>query len=272
MARLEHILMPLAAPRAVERQEHLAVLVVMVRLDCWLFMNITGVNQNGHHSTVIYENNRDRNHNGQKSNQNCCSEINTMRILFAIMLLFVCNCANAQPYGFRADKGGSAQTNIPNAQYGVITFPNAEFNQGDYFSTSTWKWCPPAGLVIMSSQISLYNDIATTGNPGFTLKFFKNPVFNGSLISGGTDLPGGNGGPSLGWTYPPANMQAVAIDVANGSDCYAPGVYATSASGSGDMTMDGNPSHVYFQGIAFPQDNLINGDLLRRGGGGMGGK
>jgi hypothetical protein len=176
-----------------------------------------------------------------------------LRILVFICSLFAADAALAQPYAFRADKGNSPQTNVPNHQYGTISFGNVEFNQGEYYNVSNWTWCPPAGVVMMSTQISMYNDIAVTGNPSFTVKFFKNPTFDGSFITGGTDLPGGNGGPTLGWAQPPANIQATAIDVTDGTACYAPGIYASSASGNGDMTIDGNPSHVYFQGIAFPQ-------------------
>jgi len=141
---------------------------------------------------------------------------------------------SATPVVFRATKGGTDQTGIPNSSFTAVTFGTVDINQGSFFASNAWT--PPAGAVNISLVL---NSVATNMSAGnlFIASVFKNGVrFKdgyGVCLSAGTQF----------------SVLVNFWDVASGTDVYS--VQANIANSS-TTAISGVTTLTYFSGIAFP--------------------
>jgi hypothetical protein len=106
-------------------------------------------------------------------------------------------------FGFRADFGGTnnvylaAGTPLGTNDYYIAKMANTEFNQGGDYSTSTFRWTPPANshLVHFGANIWVVGGAASSGTNGsFVAKIIKNATTdsNGYQCQGINGQPIGN--------------------------------------------------------------------------------
>lgn len=132
--------------------------------------------------------------------------------------------------GFRASKGGTSQTGIPNSTYTKISFPTEEYDQGARYDSAISRWTPPTGLVSLSASMVASGAIAVGGT--ISISIYK----NGASLKQGVDVASSG---SL------ATAQISVDDIASGTDYYEAFAFVTTG---GAASIDGSAVNTYFTG------------------------
>lgn len=137
----------------------------------------------------------------------------------------------SSPGGFSAHKNATAQTGLSSSVLTKVTFGTTVFNTGSYFSTSTSKYIPRAGVVHISGQLYFTGTFAV-GNSA-VISIYKN----------GVEF-------KTGFIYAARTNNAIAQisidDNASGTDEYE--LYASIQVDSGTGTINGSPMYSFFTG------------------------
>lgn len=166
----------------------------------------------------------------------------TRRALALLAFLALSHGAFAQQ-AFYADKARVDQTGFPSNVYHQVTFSTVRFDTCSCYNATTGLWTPVAGPVIMSVQVFIASGGVATGNPTYVVKIIKNGI---NTVAGDDNGNVAGVGP-VGATPSAPATKVTAVDIANGADTYGVWLYAT---GNPTTTLDGNPAHTYFSGIA----------------------
>jgi len=137
-------------------------------------------------------------------------------------------------YGFFAFKS-AGQSGLVHNTYTKITFNTERFDIGNYYDTSTSRWTPPAGLVLITA--ASYADSAGASNSTSATAIAK----NGSIYLQSLDFGGVAG------AVP--NNPIFLIDSCNGTDFYEVYDFYQSATAANDGHVDSNPIQTYFSGM-----------------------
>ena len=157
-----------------------------------------------------------------------------MKTLLVIALGLLCSVAQAQ-YAFYAQRSQS-WTGYPGAGYVIVPFQTTRVNDGSYFDVASSKWWPPAGPVLLQAQLFISDSGGIPVNPSYVAKLIKNEWID---VCTGIGAAG-----SLWWTVV---IQLSCSDRAQPGDYYR---LAVAVSSLGPWTLDGNPAHTYFSGVA----------------------
>jgi hypothetical protein len=133
--------------------------------------------------------------------------------------------------GFRATKGGTAQTNVATGLGTVFTkiiFPTEDYDLGSYYDAPNSRWTPPAGLVHIDVALHATNTVPVT-------QFYVYVYKNGVALERGLGTSG----------VATSGTQVSVDDVANGTDFYE--VYVTHNAGA-NITIDGTSAFTFFNG------------------------
>lgn len=134
-------------------------------------------------------------------------------------------------YGFRAHLNGTNQTGIADNVETQVQFTTKVFDQGGFYSTSTYRWTPPAGIVVVCAQLLIQGATYAAGT-----------AVAGLLRKNGTGIVEGV---IVGST---ANAliccPIAAVDQANGTDYYDISVLFDVTSGT--YSINGNSLNSWF--------------------------
>jgi hypothetical protein len=135
-----------------------------------------------------------------------------------------------QPRAFRATKGGTAQTGIPNGltNFTKVTFTSEDYDLGDFYDAANSRWTPPSGLVHIHASLLTTN---VASNVQFSVIIYKN----------GAELKRG----SMNTAGAFSNTQVGLDDFATGTDSYE--VY-TCSNHNAAYSVVGDPLITFFEG------------------------
>lgn len=134
------------------------------------------------------------------------------------------------PLAFSAHKNGTDQGSVGSATDTKVTFGTEAFDTGSTYDTSTSRWTPTAGKVLITAAVLFY--VGTVDQQIAYVAVYK----NGALFKRGGHFQAN--GVSVGPTV-------TIIDDANGTDYYE--IYGY-AEGAGDKTISGIAAVTYFMG------------------------
>lgn len=147
--------------------------------------------------------------------------------------------ALSESCGFRAHKNLVSQTGFIVDEYNPLAWPAVKFNVGGYFNTTTGRWRPPAGLVLLSAHLWVLNptSLGSAFPQNYVVKLLKN---------GQVSLDDTPAGICTATTYPDTAVCQLAgvIDKASGTDEYEIRLFVTNAG----AVLEGNPSHTWWSG------------------------
>lgn len=133
---------------------------------------------------------------------------------------------------FRAHKNGTDQSGVAYLTFTKVTFGTEAFDQGGYYDTATSKWTPPAGKVLVTTNITL--SAGMVDQQTLYGVIYKNGA---ALAQNNAHLSGTNA----------KGVSVSVIDSANGTDYYEAYVYVTTGTPP-PTTIDGLAIRTYFQG------------------------
>ena len=135
--------------------------------------------------------------------------------------------------GFRADRNATDQIGLPSATSTLVAFNHKQFDNGNYYDTTNAKWTPPAGLVWLGAQVRFQNGLIAAGAQVYCIIYKNGSTVVNEIV-----------------VQPVANSNIIAgvnvVDSANGTDYYQVFVYATTTSGTYDIS--GAVAASYFSG------------------------
>jgi hypothetical protein len=132
--------------------------------------------------------------------------------------------------GFRASKGGTNQTGIPNQVYTKMSFGTEEYDQGARYDPAISRWTPPTGLVSLTASMVVNGAIAVGGVAAVGI--YK----NGVSLKSGIDVASSGG---------IVTAQVSVDDIASGTDYYEAFAYVSTG---GAAFIDGSAANTYFAG------------------------
>ena len=144
---------------------------------------------------------------------------------------------------FKASKRGATsdnQTGLTHQNYTKVVFPQEFFDQGGYFDTTNSRWTPPAGLVLISSQVWLSSNVVSVGPANVVTKIWKNGQ--------ATEIGTGIGFAPAGFTGTGCCQVPGTYDMASGTDYYEAYQYGEYFNGTNVGIIDANPQHTWFSG------------------------
>jgi hypothetical protein len=136
---------------------------------------------------------------------------------------------------FSANKNGTNQTISANS-ITQVTFGTESFDVGSHYDTSTSKWTPPAGVVLLSALIYFDGTDSASGGDNYHVYLYKNgsAFLNSYVIESLADNV--NSLVSSTW-----------IDIAGGSDTYEIRV-RMGRGGAGNQVVGGDAQSTVFMG------------------------
>lgn len=141
---------------------------------------------------------------------------------------------------FSANLGGTSfnQTGIALATQTKLKFAFTDWNDGNLFDTTNYRWVPPAGRVRMFVNAGAYN---LTGVDSIAFSIWKNGALWKNVVYAAPIAAGTLAG------Y--ACLNGSAVDIANGTDYYE--VFVIFYGSTGTPAIQGNVINTVFSGMQF---------------------
>lgn len=133
--------------------------------------------------------------------------------------------------GFRANRNGVDLTGIAPSTFTKIPLTTEAFDVGGNYDTSTSRWTPPAGLLMIGAQAYLSGGLVDQQQ--INLALYKKGSFLANL-----DI-------KVTYATNPSAVRGVIVDQCDGTDYYELYFWA---NGAGNKTVAGNAGNTYFFG------------------------